>query len=90
MEKGKTSKKSPKNTSKKVEKKESFLDGVKKEMKNVRWPLKKEMAKYSVAALSFIVFFGLYFTLIILFLQVLIEKYYQNPIRGIQGVILSE
>ena len=44
MEKGKTSKKSPKNTSKKVE--------------------KKEMAKYSVAALSFIVFFGLYFTLI--------------------------
>ena len=53
MEKGKTSKKSPKNTSKKVEKKESFFDGV-----------KKEMAKYSVAALSFIVFFGLYFTLI--------------------------
>lgn len=64
MEKGKTSKKSPKNTSKKVEKKESFFYGVKKEMKNVRWPLKKEMAKYSVAALSFIVFFGLYFTLI--------------------------
>lgn len=63
MEKEKTLKKSSKNT-KKVEKKESFFDGVKKEMKNVRWPLKKEMVKYSVAALSFIVFFGIYFTMI--------------------------
>lgn len=58
--------KKEKNTKKvkKTEKKESFFKSVKKEMKNVRWPLKKEMAKYSVAALSFIVFFGVYFTLI--------------------------
>lgn len=62
-----TVKKNTKETKKKKEvkvKKESFFAGVKKEMKNVRWPLKKEMAKYSVAALSFIIFFGIYFTLI--------------------------
>lgn len=62
----KTSKKDVKKSSKKETKKpkESFFVGVKKEMKNVRWPLKKEMVKYSIAAISFIVFFGVYFTLI--------------------------
>ncbi len=45
------------------EKKESFVTGVRKEMKHVRWPLKKEMAKYSIATLSFIVFFALFFAL---------------------------
>ena len=44
-------------------KKELFLTGVKKEMGKVRWPLKKEMIKYSIATLSFIIFFGLFFTL---------------------------
>ena len=44
-------------------KKESFFKGVKKEMDKVRWPLKKEMIKYSIATLSFIIFFGLFFTL---------------------------
>lgn len=44
-------------------KKESFFAGVKKEMGKVRWPLKKEMIKYSIATLSFIFFFGLFFTL---------------------------
>jgi len=52
---------------KKVEKtkvkKESFFTGVKKEMKHVRWPLKKEMVKYSIATLSFIIFFALFFAL---------------------------
>lgn len=42
-------------------KKESFFAGVKKEMKHVRWPLKKEMVKYSIATLSFIIFFALFF-----------------------------
>jgi len=59
-----TVKKQPKTKKEKEVKKESFFAGVKKEMKNVRWPLKKEMAKYSIAALSFIIFFGIYFTLI--------------------------
>ena len=44
-------------------KKESFLTGVKKEMGKVRWPLKKEMIKYSIATLSFIIFFALFFLL---------------------------
>lgn len=44
-------------------KNESLLTGVKKEMKKVRWPLKKEMIKYSIATLSFIVFFALFFML---------------------------
>lgn len=43
--------------------KESFLTGVRKEMKKVRWPLKKEMIKYSIATLSFIIFFALFFML---------------------------
>ena len=32
-------------------------------MKKVRWPLKSEMVKYSIATLSFIIFFGIFFTL---------------------------
>ena len=47
----------------KKEKKESFITGVKKEMKKVRWPLKKEMIKCSIATLSFILFFAIFFTL---------------------------
>jgi len=42
-------------------KNESFFASVKKEMGKVRWPLKKEMIKYSIATLSFIVFFALFF-----------------------------
>ena len=38
-----------------------FFVGVKKEMKKVRWLNKKEMVKYSVAVLSIMIFFGLYF-----------------------------
>ena len=52
----------PKKENKKV-KKELFLTGVRKEMKKVRWPLKKEMIKYSLVTLSFIVFFALFFAL---------------------------
>ena len=62
----KVSKKDTKKTKKiKKEKvkKEMFLTGVKKELGKVRWPLKKEMIKYSIATLSFIIFFGLFFTL---------------------------
>ena len=60
---------SKKETTKIVKKKkenkktESFLTGVKKEMGKVRWPLKQEMVKYSVATLSFIIFFALFFIL---------------------------
>jgi len=40
-----------------------FLKGVKSEMAKVRWPNKKELFKYSVATLSIIIIFMLFFTL---------------------------
>ena len=55
--------KNTKKVKKEKVKKEMFLTGVKKEMGKVRWPLKKEMIKYSIATLSFIIFFGIFFTL---------------------------
>ena len=42
-------------------KKESFFQGVKKETSKIKWPTKKEMIKYSVATVSFIIFFALFF-----------------------------
>lgn len=41
-----------------------FFKNVFKEMKNVRWPNKKEMALYSAATFACIIVFALYFTLI--------------------------
>ncbi len=38
-----------------------FLVGVKKEMKKVKWPSKKEMITYSTATIAFILIFGLFF-----------------------------
>ena len=40
----------------------SYLVDIKKELKKVRWPNKKEMATYSFATIFFIVFFALFFT----------------------------
>ena len=39
-----------------------FFVSVKKEMKKVRWPKKKEMVKFSVATVAIILFFMLFFT----------------------------
>ena len=38
-----------------------FFVGVKKEMGKVRWPNRKEMVTYSLATISFIVIFALFF-----------------------------
>lgn len=38
-----------------------FLVSVKKEMKKVRWPEKKEMIENSIATLACILIFGLFF-----------------------------
>lgn len=46
---------------KKKEKKEKFLTKVRKEMKQVRWPKKKEMVKYSFAVLLCILILSLFF-----------------------------
>jgi len=53
-----------------------FFANVKKEMKKVRWLTKKEMIKYSVAVLSIMIFFGLFFVgsdLLIGFVKVLVS-----------------
>ena len=39
-----------------------FFVNVKKEMKKVRWPKKKEMLEFSIATLVVICFFMLFFT----------------------------
>ncbi len=40
----------------------SFFYGVKKEMKKVKWPTRKEMITYSTATLTFILVFALFFS----------------------------
>lgn len=40
----------------------NLFKNVKKEMKKVKWPTKKDMIKYSIATIAIIVFFGLFFT----------------------------
>ncbi len=50
----------------------SFLKGVKKEMTRVRWPNKKEMAKFSVATISIMLFFMAFFTISALVVSLLI------------------
>ena len=42
-------------------KKDTFFSDVAAEMRLVRWPSAKEVTKYSIAALVFIVFFALFF-----------------------------
>lgn len=72
----KESTKSKKNVEKKVKKKSSgekkslwakfriFCNGVKSEFGKVHWPDKKDMLKYSIATIVFIVFFALFFYII--------------------------
>ena len=40
-----------------------FFMSIKGEMKKVRWPNKKEMVTYSLATISFIIVFALFFSL---------------------------
>lgn len=46
--------------SKKV-KKETFIKGVRSEMKNVNWPSKKDVLKYSLTTIGLVVFFVVFF-----------------------------
>ena len=45
-------------------KKEGFFKSVRAEFRKVRWPNKKEMIKYSIATIVFVLFFGIFFYLI--------------------------
>ena len=49
-----------KGKSKKVAKK-GFIKEIKSEMKKVKWPSKKNMVKYTITTLCFIILFALYF-----------------------------
>ena len=64
-EKKNNKKENKKKEEKKTEvKKESWWHGVKSEFKKVRWPSKKEMVKYSIATIVFILFFLAFFSII--------------------------
>lgn len=45
----------------KDEEKKSYIKEVKSEMKKVKWPTKKEMIKYTISTLVFVVMFALFF-----------------------------
>ena len=62
--KDKKESKDKKEDNKQPVKKESWWHGVKSEFKKVRWPNKKEMLKYSIATIVFILFFAAFFYLI--------------------------
>ena len=50
-----------------------FFKGVKKEISRVRWPNKKELIKYSIATIIFIIFFSLFFYLFDTIVAILIK-----------------
>ena len=72
-EKTKEIKKSKKDKKKVVKTKKKLFAGVRSEMAKVKWPSKKDMVKYSIATIFFIVFFGLFFYCIDLLLALLKE-----------------
>ncbi len=41
--------------------KKGYIEEVKDEMKKVKWPTKKEMVKYTISTLAFVVLFALFF-----------------------------
>ena len=60
----KKSVKSKKTNKKKHSKVVTFFKEVRSEMSKVKWPSKKDMVKYSIATIIFIVFFAVFFYLI--------------------------
>lgn len=69
-----TKKESKKKSTKKTKKQTGiikFFKEVKSEVSKVKWPSKKDMVKYSVATIVFVVFFALFFYLIDLIIAIL-------------------
>ena len=60
---------------KKNVKKESFFDGVRTEMSKVKWPTKKEVLKYTVATLVFMIVLVLFFVLLTLLMSLIREGF---------------
>ena len=46
---------------KEVEEKKGFIKEVKEEMRKVKWPTKKELIKYTISTLCFVILFALFF-----------------------------
>ena len=44
-----------------IKKIKNFFSEVRKEFSKVKWPNKKDMVKYSVATIVFVIFFALFF-----------------------------
>ena len=57
----KSVKKEPKKIKKQKVAKKSYSAEVKDELKKVNWPSKKDLTKYGIATIIFIIIFGLYF-----------------------------
>lgn len=53
--------------------KKSFFKEVKSELDKVKWPSKKDMVKYSIATIVFIIFFALFFYLIDIIIALLMK-----------------
>ena len=64
------SKKTKKTKEKKV-KKESFFVGVRSELSKVKWPTKKDVLKYTIATLVFIIVLVIFFVLLSLLMSVI-------------------
>ena len=64
------SKKIVKKQTKKEEKKERLIKGIKKEIKLVKWPEKKEIIKYTISTLVFCIVVALFFVLLTYLLSV--------------------
>ena len=62
--------KKDKKTREKV-KKESYFEGVKNELSKVKWPTKKEVLKYTIATLVFIIILVVFFVLLSLLMSVI-------------------
>lgn len=48
-----------------------YFKGVKKEVSRIKWTSKKDLLKYSVASIVFVIFFGVFFYVIDLLVAVL-------------------
>ncbi len=59
--------------SKKKKKKESYLAGVKKEVKKVSWPTRKDVIKYTIATLVFIAVVVVFFLILNLILSLVVK-----------------
>ncbi len=68
-------KKEKQQAKKKKIKKESFVVGLKQELAKVKWPTKKEVLKYTIATLAFIIFLVIFFVLLTLLMSVIQEVF---------------